>query len=273
MMPQRGPVSTVALACAAAALALVLAHDPLHAQGQKSAPKQAPAPPPAPQMAPPKPYKPVPVTIPAATNDPSLDAFRKDLAAVAQRKDRPALAKMVVAKGFFWERDDDKPAPKKSGIEILAQALRLSAKDGSGWAMLAGLVGEANAAPVPERKDLVCAPAAPAFDEREVEGLAESTDTDLSEWGYALRDGIEVRETPNATAPAIEKLGMHLVRVLDDDSQAAANTAGEWLRVVAPSGKVGFVTADALGSLLHPQICYAKDGNAWKITGLIGGGE
>jgi hypothetical protein len=267
-MHQRGPISSVAL-LSAAALALVLAHDPIWAQGQKSAPPQAQ--PPAPQAAAPKPYKAVPVTIPAATNDPSLDAFRKEVVTVAQRKDRPALAKMIVAKGFFWERDDDRPTPKKSGIEILAQALRLSAKDGSGWAMLAGLAGEANAAPVPERKDLVCAPASPAFDEREVEELAEGTETDLSEWGYALRDGIEVRETPNASAPEIEKLGVHLVRVLDDDS--TANTAGEWLRVVAPSGKVGFVTADAIGSLLNTQICYVKEGNTWKITGLVGGGE
>lgn len=265
-MRQRGPASAAAI-LSAATLAVVLAHGPIWAQSQKSAPPQ----PPAPQAVAPKPYKAVPVTIPAATSDESLDAFRQQVVTVAQKKDRAALARMVVAKGFFWERDDDKPAPKKSGVEILAQALRLSAKDGSGWAMLAGLAGEANAAPVPERKDLVCAPASPAFDEREVEELAEATETDLSEWGYAVRDGIEVRETPNATAPAIEKLGLHLVRVLDDDS--TANTAGEWLRVVAPSGKVGFVTGEALGSLLNTQICYVKEGNAWKITGLVGGGE
>jgi hypothetical protein len=65
---------------------------------------------------------------------------------------------------------------------------------------------------------------------------------------------------------------MHFVRVLDDDSQSTANTAGEWLRVVAPSGKVGFIPADALTSLAGAQLCYVKDGNAWKITGLIGGG-
>ena len=265
-MRQRGP-STAALWSAIAALALVLAHHPAQAQSQKSAQ------PPAPQTAAPKPYKAVPVTMPAAINDPTLDAFRKDIATVAQKKDRAALTRMIVAKGFFWERDDDKPAPKKSGIEILAQALRLSARDGSGWATLAGLANEANAAPVPERNDLVCAPASPSFDEREVEELSETTETDLSEWGFAVRDGIEVRETPSASAPAIEKLGMHLVRVLDDNSPATANTAGEWLRVVAPSGKVGFVTADALGSLLNPQICYVKDGNAWKITGLVGGGD
>ena len=98
-------------------------------------------------------------------DDPSFEAFRKEVAAVAQRKDRPALAKMVVAKGFFWERDDGKAAPKKSGIDILAQALNLPAKDGSGWEALAGFASEATAAPLPERKEVLCAPADPTFDD------------------------------------------------------------------------------------------------------------
>lgn len=238
---------------------------------QKSGPPPAPPQPPPP--APPKPYKPVAVTLSAAVNDPSLEAFRKEVAAVAQRKDRPALAKMVVAKGFFWERDDGKAAPKKSGIDILAQALNLPAKDGSGWEALAGFASEATAAPLPERKEVLCAPADPTFDERDLQGLAQTTQTDPSEWGYPTRADVEVRETPNATAPVIEKLGLHFVRVLDDDAPSTANTAGEWLRVVAPSGKVGFIPANMLASLTSAQLCYVKEGNAWKITGIIGGGE
>jgi hypothetical protein len=255
--------------------AVALAPVPLAAQSkQKSAPPPAPqqAAPQQPQAAPPKPYKPLAVTLPAPVTDASFDAFRKDVAAIAQRKDRPALAKIVVAKGFFWEREDGKPAPKKSGIDILALALNLAAKDGSGWEALAGFAAEATAAPLPERKEVLCAPASPTYDERELEGLAQTTQTDPLEWGYPLRADVEVRETPNATAPVIEKLGMHFVRVLDDDSQSTANTAGEWLRVVAPSGKVGFIPADALTSLAGAQLCYVKEGGAWKIAGMIGGG-
>jgi len=255
-------LTPVSLAFVAAVLALAPA---AAAQPQKSAP---PAPP---QVAAPKPYKPLAVTLPAPVNDPSFDAFRKEVVAVAQRKDRAALARMVVAKGFFWEREDGKRAPKKSGIDILAQALNLAAKDGAGWEALAGFGAELTAAPLPERKDVLCAPANPEFDERGLEELAQTTDTDPLEWGYPLRADVEVRETPNATAPAIEKLGMHFVRVLDDDSQSTANTAGEWLRVVAPSGKVGFVPADALTSPAGAQLCYVKEGNAWKIAGLVGG--
>src|SRR6516162_9337749 len=129
------------------------------------------------------------------------------------------------------------------------------------------------ASPLPERKEVLCAPASPTFDERGLEELAETTQTDPDEWGYPLRDGVEARETPNATAPVIEKLGMHFVRVLQDDSQSTANTSGEWLRIVAPSGNVGFVPADALTSPASNQLCYTKEGNAWKIAGLVGGGE
>lgn len=261
-------LNLVSLAFAAAVLVSWAPAAAAQAQKAPPPPQQQPA-----QPAAPKPYKPLAVTLPAPLNDPSLEAFRKEMVAVAQRKDKAALARMVVAKGFFWEREDGKKAPKKSGVDILAQALNLAAKDGSGWEALAGFGAEATAAPLPERKDILCAPANPDFDERGLEELAQTTDTDPLEWGYPLRPDVEVRETPNATAPAIEKLGMHFVRVLDDDSQSTANTAGEWLRVVAPSGKVGFVPADALTSPAGAQLCFVKEGGAWKITGLVGGGE
>jgi hypothetical protein len=266
-MNQRKSIS-VMLACAAIVLAAPAAPATHVAQAQQ---KQAAPPPPPPAQ--PKPYKPLAVTLPSPVSDASFDAFRNEVAAVAQKKDRGALAKMVVAKGFFWEREDGKPPPKKSGIDLLAQALNLGAKDGSGWDALAGFAAEPTAAPLPERKEVLCAPATPTFDERGLEELAQTTDTDTLEWGYPLRPDVEVRETPNASAPVVEKLGMHFVRVLDDESQAAANTAGEWLRVVAPSGMVGFVPADAVTSPAGAQLCYTKEGNAWKIAGLVGGGD
>jgi hypothetical protein len=44
------------------------------------------------------------------------------------------------------------------------------------------------------------------------------------------------------------------------------------VRVALPSGKVGFVSADALSPLGNDQVCYVKDGAGWKITGFIGSG-
>src|SRR6185295_782712 len=79
-----------------------------------------------------KPYKPIEVTLPAAAADKSLEAFRKQLSAIAQRKDRAALARLV-AKDFFWEGDlGGMFQAKKSGADNLAAALRLGDADARG---------------------------------------------------------------------------------------------------------------------------------------------
>src|SRR5262249_3470294 len=72
-------------------------------------PPQAPPPGPrgkppqqqAQQPAPPKPYKPIAVTPAQPYSDPSFVAFRKQLGDIANRKDRAALARIVV-NNFFW---------------------------------------------------------------------------------------------------------------------------------------------------------------------------
>ena len=72
--------------------------------------------------------------------------------------------------------------------------------------------------------------------------------------------------------PVIEKVGTILIRIMSDD-QAAAAPAQEnpFVMVVTPGGKVGYIAAEALSPLDFEQICYTKDGAAWKITGYFGG--
>ena len=118
---------------------------------------------------------------------------------------------------------------------------------------------------------MICAPGDPTFDEKAAEELAGGTESDASDWGYPAINGIEVRSGPAKNAPVIEKLGLHLVRVYADDSPAGAVNA-DALRIVTPSGKVGYVPADAILPLASDQLCYIKEGNAWKIAGVLGGG-
>ncbi len=140
------------------------------AAGSASAQQQVPLPM---QPAPPGPYKSVPVTLPPRQTDASLDAFRKDLDEITKKKDRAALAGKVVAKGFFWQREDSNDAdPKKSGIDNLAAALGLDAPDGSGWQALANYAADATATSLPEMKGVVCSPAMPSFNEEEMEKVA-----------------------------------------------------------------------------------------------------
>ena len=58
----------------------------------------------APSAPPAKPYKTIAITLPATLSDQSFDVMRLHLAEAAERKDRAALARLVVRQGFFWDR-------------------------------------------------------------------------------------------------------------------------------------------------------------------------
>ena len=231
-------------------------------QGQQRPPQGQP------QAAAPKPYKVVTIAPPAPLNDPSFEAFRKQMNAAAEKKDRKALADMV-SKGFFWMGEKgDKADKKRSGIDNLAKAISLDAKDGSGWDMVIGFASDPTAAPFPERKDTICAPAEPTFDAKELEALAKATGTEESDWGFPTQPNLEMRASAQPNAAVVEKLGMHFIRVMDDGSAPSGDNP--MIKIVAPSGKVGFVPADAVSPLGNDSICYAKEGGAWKISGFIG---
>jgi hypothetical protein len=224
---------------------------------------QQPAPPP------PAPYTALSVAPPKPSTDASLAAFRKDLVAIAQKKDRAALAKLVLAKDFFWLKEEGNAAGKKSGIDALATALKLASKDGSGWEMLGELASDETAADYPDRPNTVCSPAGPDFKPDDLEKLVTATKTDLGDWGFTAAENIEVRSAAQANSPVIEKIGMIFVRVMPD---TAPNASQDFMRIVTPSGKVGFVAAEAINPLGSDQLCFGKDAaGAWKIVGMIGG--
>ena len=280
--------STLLVLAAALSPAAGLAQQALPRPGQgglppaPTAPAQRPAqpaPPPAAQPgpqaqgqpAPPKPYKPVAVTAPKPTTDAGLAALRKQIATIAEKKDRAGLAQLVVAQGFFWMKESGDGANKaKSGIDNLAAAVGLDDKDGGGWDALADFASDESAVPFPDRKGVMCGPAGPQFNEQELDKVAQATGTDIGEWGYPVEAAVEVRGAAQATAPVIEKLGMHFVRVMPE----AAGGSEEFMRIVTPSGKVGFVAGGAVAPLGSDQLCYGKDARgAWKIVGFLGGAE
>jgi hypothetical protein len=252
----------LATAFASCALAF-LAFNPA-AHGQQKPPPAAPA----------KPYKTVAVEAPKPYDDQSFVAFRKQLSDVVKKKDRAGLSRMVVSQGFFWETDDgDKTDKKKSSFDNFAAAVGLNAKDGSGWELLDAAAEEATLEDVPDRKGVMCAPASPSFDENAFDELTKETKTEVEEWGYPTSAGVEVHQGVRPNSPVIEKLGMHLVRVLDDDDAPGNSNAEPPLKIATPSGKVGYVAPDAVVPIVYDQLCYIKDGGTWKITGYAGGGD
>jgi hypothetical protein len=224
-----------------------------------------------PPAAPIRPYKPVAVTPPAPYNDSGFIAFRKQLADIAEHRDRAALAKVVAAQGFFWMQDKDLADKRKPGIANLAAAIDLDAKDGSGWAGLSGYANEATAAPLPDHPGVVCAPAEPTIDPKAFQALIESSQTEPPDWGYPFVEGVEARSAPKPDAPVVEKLGLTLVRVLPDSAPPANAGQPAFLHIALPSGKAGFVPLEAIAGLGGDQICYGKEASGWKIVGYFGG--
>lgn len=224
-----------------------------------------------PPPAPVKPYQTVAVTPPQALNDPGFIALRKQLGDIAAKKDRATLAKLVVAQNFFWLQDKNLADPHKSGIDNLAKAIDLDAKDGSGWETLAGYANEPSAAESPQQKGVFCAPADPTIDPKAFEALGKATGTDPSEWGYANKDGVEVHQTAKPNSPVIEKLGVYLVRVLPDTGQGSDPNEPLFLHLALPDGKTGFADAQLISPLGSDQMCYSKDASGWKIAGYLGG--
>ena len=234
-----------------------LSPSPASVQAPKQPPKAAPA----------RPYKAVAIKPPIPLNDASFKAFRKQLAGIAEKKDRDALARLVAA-NFFWTPDDkDLADESKPAIDNLAKAMGLDATESYGWETLAYLTDEASASPNRQRPGVVCAPAPPTYDKKAFEELTKATRTDPSEWAYLIREGVEVRASTQERAAVVERLGLHVVRVLQEAKPASEQA----VKVATPSGKTGYIEADAMRDLAGLLICYVKEAGGWKIAGYLGG--
>lgn len=258
----------VTLQATTLAVALLIAA-PFGALAQQKQPPQKGPPPPAAA----KPYAAISVKLPVPVNDPSFEAFRKQLGEVAAKKDRAGLAKLLVAQGFFWDGEKgDQADKKKSSIDNFSTAAGLAGKQPVGWEMLQGYAEDPTGTAYPGKQGVICAPADPQFDEKALEEVGKTTGVDLGDFAFTLGE-VEVRAAPRADAPVTEKLNLVLIRLMPDPKQAApAQNQVPLVRVVTPSGKVGFVSADRLSPLGGDQICYLKDASGWRITGFVGAG-
>jgi hypothetical protein len=217
-----------------------------------------------------RPYKPVAIAPPVPMTDASFEAFRRQLGETAQKKDRTGLSALVVAQDFFWDRGNRDTADKrKSGIDNLVTALGLNNKNSAGWDILFSFTDDPTASASLAHKGAICAPADPAYNASEFTALLNATQTDVSDWGYPVSSGIEVHATAQTAAAVIDKLGLAFVRVRADNGAPSAN----FVRVITPAGKAGYVSADAIAPIGNDQICYVKAGDGWKIGGYVGGGE
>lgn len=228
-----------------------------------------------PSARPPKPYRPVAITLPAASADTSFEAFRRVLAAAANGRVYAELAQLVAPQEFFWERDFAQAFDAgKPAVDNLASAIRLEHAGGSGWETLAAFAAEPTVEPLASRPGVVCAPARPGYDGIAFAQMLDATYGADLDWTYPRAGGTPVHAAPGAGAATVGTLGLHFVHRLgfDGPSDAAAPARSLWAQVVTPDGQVGFVAPDSLMSLASERLCYGKDAvGRWRIVGFIAG--
>jgi hypothetical protein len=226
------------------------------------------------QRLPPRPYTPVAILPVPAPADTSLDAFRGELAAVAEGRVYAELARLVAPQGFFWDRDFG-PAfdPRKPAVDNLAAAIRLEHRDGVGWRQLAGFAAEAAVEELVSRPGIVCAPAPPRYDVVAFARLLDETYTFAIDWAYPLAAQLPVRAAPRPDGAVVGTLGRHFVRLMGlAGADGESNVRDRWARIATPAGDTGFVAPGSLSTMTAARLCYGKDTlGRWRIAGYIAG--
>jgi hypothetical protein len=225
----------------------------------------------------PKPYPPVAVTLPQASEDDSFKEFRTQLAAVARARRYADLAALVRAQGFFWDRDYGRRYDRRRpAVDNLAAALALEHRNGSGWELLAAFAAEISVEPMASRPGVVCAPARPSYDGIAFARLLDTTYTASLDWAYPRAQQTPVHAAAQADAKILGTLGAHFVQLLGfegPDGEAAPGRS-QWARVVTPEAITGFVAPGSLLSLTAERLCFIKDLVAgWRIAGYVAGGN
>ena len=125
--------------------------------------------------------------------------------------------------------------------------------------------------PLPDNKDTFCAPADPVFDIKQLENLAKETGTNEAEWGYPVQPGVEVRAATQPNAPVIEKLGMHFVRVMEDDGPEPAAQPDADAQGGRAVGQGRLRPGRRRQPARQRPALLRKDASGWKIAGFVGG--
>ena len=175
-----------------------------------------------------------------------------------------------MAQGFFWIQDKDLADKRKPGIDNLAKAIGLDAKDGSGWDAVDGFASDPTGADLPEHKGVICSPADPNIDPKAFQALAEATQTDPSEWGYPLKDGIEVHAAAQAEFAGRSKSSALIWcaccptprrRAMPASRSSCMSPRRRANRAISPSMRSAPLGGD--------EMCYTKDAGGWKIAGYL----
>jgi hypothetical protein len=145
-------------------------------------------------------------------------------------------------------------------------------KDGPYWDSLAAFAADGTYYRATDSGNLVCGPIAAEIADDGVFERARKrieSEDEQADWYFTLRE-VAVAKAPGDTGAPIAKFGTVAVPALaahPTAPQGQPALAPTHLQVLLPSGKTGWIAAEAARPLDSDRLCYAKTADgAWKIA-------
>jgi hypothetical protein len=216
--------------------------------------------------------------------DPAFNAMTKKLADAVAKKDQTALFSLV-GPTFVWTLEGALTDELDLGRDALHNfkvvfGFRAVGADKDGgvdqgpfWDGLAALIEDKTYYKATDSGNLICAPTRgnvadqDVFDQarNKIEGTDEGAD-----WYFTLAP-TNVAKAPNDKGPPVAKVGTIALPVLSTSPAAKPNQPAppaQFLEVLLPSAKTGWIPAAAARPLSLERLCYAKTAaGEWKIVG------
>ena len=190
-----------------------------------------------------------------------------------RKKDRAALAKLVVAQGFFWIQDKDVADPKKPGVDESRQGDRSCRQGRLRLVDARRLWQRANRGRIARSQGRVLR--AGRSDHRSAgvrKRSAKQTQTDPVRMGLSAQGRRRsARRRPAEFAgrrKARAQPGARAARYRAAERSLTRRLSCTWRRRPANPASSPM---DAIAPLGGDQMCYIKDASGWKITGFLGG--
>lgn len=188
-----------------------------------------------------------------APKDPSFKAFRDKLLAAVKREDETVLYESLdpkITNSFGGE----------GGITEFNTHWKMGEARTKLWGELATILSMGGSFSNVGGQKSFCAPY-----------VYSNFPEDLDANGYAAITGtnVRVRAEANLNAPIITALSYDIVQL--DFETSASGENSEWVKIIAPNGKKGYVFGKYIRRPVDYRACFEKKQGKWKMTVLIAG--
>jgi hypothetical protein len=188
-----------------------------------------------------------------APKDPSFKAFRDKLLTAVKRQDETVLYESLdpkITNSFGGE----------GGVTEFNTHWKMGEERTRLWDELATILSMGGSFASVQGQKSFCAPY-----------VYSNFPDNLDATGYAAitGTGVRVRAAASLNAPVITALSYDIVQ-LDFEPSASGQNA-EWVKIIAPNGKKGYVFGKYIRRPTDYRACFEKKQGKWKMTALIAG--